>query len=472
MNVYEKYKIHVIDGRRYYEYNVGEELPLLDETIPYLFKYNDIEIYENAWTHLSLALLTELDKRNPKTEEYLLGLKYSWSKTDVFSKTKRTNFVSFKNIYLNVNHTSTHALMNIQCLLHAYGVNPGDCYLLINRHPSVEPYEVRKQIIEQEKRGFFKSLIARHFDVSRAEKILSNFEIINRILAKVSKGFDNFYLFDDYCYFANYKQKVIEKTKELYWNKPKNVELVKKYLSYFDEYMRNKDFFKKYDYRTIPVGFLEESREEIEFLFSSLDSKTIVVSKVFSRLRLLHREKMEKMPFIGTPKDLWEFLKLNRCDFYYFEEPYISKEPVGSLTINEIIVRYAYSLDEFDTSDLNAFSDKMHIKRMSNYLSFFLNCSDDYVLVGKGKVKKKSLLDIGEEYLLEFDRALSFYVNSFGKIDSRTFKGYNSFPKYGEQLNKFSFFGITISFFSDKYKIETIGDKYTSFDYVITIKRK
>ena len=95
MDIYEKYKIHVINGRRYYEYNTDEKLPLLDNTIPYYFKYKDIEIYDNRWMFLALKIVQELDKRNPKADDCLLGIRYSWSKTDVFRKRrKQTIFLS------------------------------------------------------------------------------------------------------------------------------------------------------------------------------------------------------------------------------------------------------------------------------------------------------------------------------------------------------------------------------------------
>ena len=255
MDIYEKYKIHVINGRSYYEYNVDEKLPLLDNTIPYYFKYNDIEIYDNRWMMMALKIVQELDKRNPKTDDYLLNIKYSWSKTEVFSKIKRTNYTPFRDLYLNTNHTSTHALMSIQCLLRAYDVDPKECYLLINRHPIAEPADVREYIIDRERRGFSKSLLARRFGFTRVSKILSNFDVVNKLLAKTSPNFDNFYLFDDYNYFTNYKSKVIEKANLVYQDKPQNIVLVKKYLDYYDDYLRNKKFFQEYDSKAFSLEF-------------------------------------------------------------------------------------------------------------------------------------------------------------------------------------------------------------------------
>ena len=40
----ERYKIHFINGKRYYEFNMSEMLPSLEDTVPYYFKYKDIEI--------------------------------------------------------------------------------------------------------------------------------------------------------------------------------------------------------------------------------------------------------------------------------------------------------------------------------------------------------------------------------------------------------------------------------------------
>lgn len=469
MDIYEKYKIHVINGRRYYEYNVDEKLPLLDNTIPYYFKYNDIEIYDNRWTMMALKIIQELDKRNPKTDDYLLNIKYSWSKTEVFSKIKRTNYTPFRNLYLNTNHTSTHALMSIQCLLRAYDVDPKECYLLINRHPIAEPADVREYIINRERRGFSKSLLARRFSFLKVSKILSNFDVVNKLLAKTSPNFDNFYLFNDYYYFTNYKSKVIEKANLVYQDKPKNIVLVKKYLDYYDDYLKNKKFFQEYDSKAVSLEFEEQIKKEVEFLFSSLKSPVITSSKIYSRIKLLYPTQMNSIKFLDSPKSLFEFLKLNFSGSYYFQEPYISKNPIFGLTTDEIVTNYAYSLDTVSVSKLNDYADKMHIKRISNYLGFIIECSDDYVLVSQGEMKKKSLLDIGESYLAKLSDALSFYINSFGTIDSRTYKGYSSLPNpnIGKPMGKTLLFGIVLSYLKDKFEVESLGGKYTDFEFLI-----
>ena len=49
-NLVERYKIHFINGKRYYEFNMSEMLPSLEDTVPYYFKYKDIEMLLFALT--------------------------------------------------------------------------------------------------------------------------------------------------------------------------------------------------------------------------------------------------------------------------------------------------------------------------------------------------------------------------------------------------------------------------------------
>lgn len=144
MTLEEKYKIHYINGQRHYEFDMATELPWLEDTIPYLFKYKDIEIYNSAWNRITVEILAAIDNLYPKSEEDLLKIHYYWTKTDVFSREKKTNFIQYKNLYVNTNHTASHAMMNIQGLLKAYGVPLDECQFIIRRHISAEPSEVRE----------------------------------------------------------------------------------------------------------------------------------------------------------------------------------------------------------------------------------------------------------------------------------------------------------------------------------------
>lgn len=112
-----------VDEKRYYRFDLSEILPILDDAVPFFFRYDGFEIYESSWNKMALGILESIDRRNPKSSEELLALQYCWSKTAPFSLTKRTNYTPFKGIYLNTNHTSTHSMMSIQRILEAYGID-------------------------------------------------------------------------------------------------------------------------------------------------------------------------------------------------------------------------------------------------------------------------------------------------------------------------------------------------------------
>ena len=41
IGITDKYKISFINDKRYYEFDMTEKLPILDNTIPYCFRYKD-----------------------------------------------------------------------------------------------------------------------------------------------------------------------------------------------------------------------------------------------------------------------------------------------------------------------------------------------------------------------------------------------------------------------------------------------
>lgn len=473
MDVFQKYRIHIIDGRRYYEYRVDEELPSLENTIPYQFKYRDINVIDSRWNQFSLKILCELDARDPKPDEYLLGLRYGWSKTDVFSREKKTNFVKFRDIYLNANHTSTHSLMSIQRLLLAYGVNLSECFLLIRRHPVAEPPEVREYLIDLGKKGFAEFLSLKGFSADGIAKILKNFDIINAILAKASPNFDNFYLFDDYYYFINYKSKTIDKARRIYWKNEKNVQILKKYLGYFGDYLKNKETFGILGQTAVPVEFKHVIKEEITKLFSLLKTSIIVAEKLYARIRILHGDKLAECSNLDSARMIYEYARLNFGGLFYFSYPYISKIPISpGITNDEIVSGYARSLDQFTVQDLTEYTDKMQIGHVDNYFSFLSAFSDEYLMVAPGTMKKKSLVDVDDEYLLKLCRHLSFVISSFGAIDSRTFQGYASIPRLPmfDHMDKFLLFGLIASYLTAKFDLRCFGGKYNDFDYQINLK--
>lgn len=465
-----KFRISIIGGKRYYEFDVGDTLPILDNCIPYFFRYGNIEIYESSWVHLTLKILEAIDSLSPKTDDYLLGLKYWWSKTEVFSREKRTNYSQFKDIFLNTNHTSTHALMNIQCLLKAYGIEPKDCFLLIRRHPIAEPQEVRNYIIEKTKEQFCIYLKLIGESEARISKIVRNVDVINKILRKVSGGFDNFYLFDDYNYFINYSEKIIARSEKIYAEKPNNVLLVKKYLGYLDTYFKYKSIMGDLPNETTIQALKDFIQEEIEQLFKTLDTETVTGSKLYSRMKIMHPEIMRNLGKINNAKDFYKLCNILLGKVYYFKEPFISKTYQSNLTQENMILAYAYSKNKITLREMNLYCDKMHLKHIPNYLDFIKSLSDEYVQIDKQTLVRKNIIGLDENVINSIKKELSFYIQSFGTIDSAAYNGYSSLPTLEYKWNKYLLVGIVRAFLNDTFAIKDNGKQYDKAEYKLSIK--
>ena len=243
--LFKKYNIKIIDNKRCYEIDLLNKTPQVKHSVPYLFIYNDEEIKDNNWKKLELNLVRRFDSENPKSKAELLNYSYYWSKQKPFSLTKKANHEHLKDdIYINLNHESDHALMNIQFLFEIYNKSLKDCSLFIRKHFVVEPDEVKNAVTAINKTKFKEYLGKRN----KSEKYIENMFKIIDLINKESKGlniaYDNFYIFDDYNYFLMYRNKVITYLKEKYFP---NDSLLKAYLKAFDDltgfYRQNKNIY-------------------------------------------------------------------------------------------------------------------------------------------------------------------------------------------------------------------------------------
>jgi len=464
-----KYGVVFINGRRYYEFDLMTKLPILDNTVPFLFKYKDIEIYESSWNKMALRIVEELNKKHFRSTDYLLKLEYWWSKTNVFSRCKRTNFTPYRDIYLNTNHTSTHSMMSIQCLISAFGVSLSDCYFLIRRHPISEPTEIRNYFREKNIDGFRKCMKFRGYSETRIEKVINNFRVINQLLATVSQGFDDFFLFDDYQYFSNYKAKTIQKAEIKFISNEKYVSATKKSLNRLDEYYKNKEFYDTVIHENISCDLKEQLRTEIEYLFTTLDTSVITANKLYARMAIVHPETLRMLGEFNSSKHIFTFVGAFFENEYYCKRPFISKDSEMHLDNDGIIYLFIYSQDEITVTKLNNYADKMHLKRISNYTELMIDVADDYVQINQDKIIKKDLLNLSKDLLNGINSEIRYYIQSFGEIDSEKYLGFSSLPNIGKTWNKYLLLGIVRTYFKNMYKIRYTNGTYKTFSFTISL---
>jgi len=244
MTIEEQYHIIYQKGKRRYIFDMSDTQPVLDFCIPHRFRYKDIEIVSHAWNEMTVKILEAIDRINHKSDEELLNLTYSWSKTKPFSEKKLTNFTKFRDIYLNTNHTSTHSMMSLQMLLTFYGIPLKDVYFEIIKHHKAESRDVRNHYIYETKSLFKNTLEFYGYNSEQIANVLNCIDFINRYFPLVSDVFDNFYLFDNPDYFLNYKAIVLEYIEK--HSTPNNYKITKKCLNLLYKNCKYRYFYMNY----------------------------------------------------------------------------------------------------------------------------------------------------------------------------------------------------------------------------------
>ena len=471
MDIFEKYNLKIINDKRYYEYDFSKKIYSyeLENTIPYLFKFRDLVIQTSKWNQLAVQVTTYLYEREPKTDEELLSIRYDFSNSPVFSREKKTNFSSFKHLYLNTNHSAGHAFRSIQTILLFFGVDLSECYFLIRRHITVEPDEIKTYFRNSTMLQYKKYLQYKGFDETKIPSLLKNIDTLNLYLNKMKTAFNDFYLFDDFYYFTNYKGKFLEYVRDKYASNERFVKACEVNLGYLESFYKNRYVLEKIDDVNIET-FKEKLVHESNQLFESLGTMVISSHKLYGVMRLKHRDEMSKLGELNNPGCFFQICELLLSRKYVFEKPFISKSKAIFLSNDELMMSYAYSQEKITVSSLIKYADKMHFKRIDNILKFFIDISDQYVQVSIDTLIDKNALDINDDFVEKIRKEIVYYINSFGRIETSKYVGYSLLPSIDLKWNKYLLVGIIRTYLNDELKIEYTDNTYNKTDFIIKIR--
>ena len=238
--LFKKHKILLSGTERIYVQSLAKRDYILENTTPYSIVIdNFLEIKVRAWTKVVVEVAKYLQLNYPLPLDDLYSFRTKWSKAVVFGKEKfLDNCVQIdENLFVSTNFTALHSLWFIQDLLEKYKISLSSCYLLIHRSPIAEPLEVQNAIRKVVKESFTNYLIEEKGKSSEtAINIAKNFEFINDVLAKISRTYYDFFLFDNTVTLSNYKSKLIADY-EIYsgWS-VKQITTAKKYLDYYTDF--------------------------------------------------------------------------------------------------------------------------------------------------------------------------------------------------------------------------------------------
>lgn len=216
--------------------------------------------FENrAWVQILKELVIYLQSKSPKTKEELLAFRTDWSKAPIFNNFKSIdNMVEIdEGLFFSVNYTATHSTWIIGDLLKFYDVGLG--YIVVHRTPAAEPQEIREEV-GRIRRAEFKQFLTSNCgkEEEKADKIVKNFDVLNKILSKMGTSYNDFFLFDETLSMSNYKAKLLKDShKYVYWNESQ-LKTVRRYLDYLT------------DYYTSVMKVAKNHKEELEFWIPTL----------------------------------------------------------------------------------------------------------------------------------------------------------------------------------------------------------
>lgn len=237
MTIYEKYNILLKGRERFYIEDLRERDFVLEGATPVYILIKDKYISERSWVAFLPKLASYLQSINHIDKELLLNYKTTWSKSSIYSTEKRINYKHiFDDLYINTNHTAIHSVWLIQDLLIFYGVDIAQVTLVIKRPPSIEPVEVKNYIKKEMKEMFASYLYGKKIDVDKISVIVNNIEALNKLLGKMSKSYDDFFLFDNSNALSNYKSKLLKSCEESMLCNEKQLLTIKKHLNLFTNF--------------------------------------------------------------------------------------------------------------------------------------------------------------------------------------------------------------------------------------------
>ena len=259
--LFSKYNILLNGTDRIYVEPLAKRDYILENTTPYsILIDNFLEIKVRAWTKVVVEVAKYLQVNYPLPLEELYSFRTTWSKAAVFGPEKfLDNCVRIlDNLYVSTNFTALHSVWFVQDLLEKYNISLSSCYLLIHRSPVAEPLEVQNAIREVVKASFTKYLIEEKGKSEEiAINIVKNFKFINEVLSKITRSYNDFFLYDNTIVLSTYKSRLLIDYKKYSGWTDKQILAVKKYLDYYT------DFFTQV-YKT-----MKSERIHLQFIFSN-----------------------------------------------------------------------------------------------------------------------------------------------------------------------------------------------------------
>ena len=245
----DEFGIEYLEGnsKRFYKIDITIKRYDLENTTPYLFRMGKYEIKNNSWGGMLYEIACLLNKIDPKSRDELLMIKADWGKQSVFSVENKTNFKIFQHgLYINLNHTSIHAMWTIQLLLNEWMIPLENCEMYIHRMPKAERAEVIEYYTKKTISGMETHLgLTTSLSKDAIEKYINLLREINeKLCPKVfnNSGYNNIFVIDEFYLFETMRKKLVNRINVVFSDKVyvrKNAQQALEYLrQYYKRILR------------------------------------------------------------------------------------------------------------------------------------------------------------------------------------------------------------------------------------------
>lgn len=207
----------------------------------------------------------------------------------------------------------------------------------------------------------------------------------------------------------------------------------------------------------------------IDSLFVSLNSDTISSRMVYSKLIQTNQELLNKLKIVNDNFSLFSLLRTLFKDDFGFSRPLISKSKEKTRSSYSMIASYVNTLDQFSFKTINDYTSKMNIRGLYSYLMFMEDMSDNFVQINIDTMCKKDKFVLSNITLNEIKEDLNLMFSRFNTIDTKTFNGYQIFPKLQYNWNKYLLVGIIRTYLANEFEIINTSSKYDDNDFIIKI---
>ncbi len=236
----EKYGIIYIDKKRYYIQSIVDRPYGLETTTPIMLEFNGKSFVTNSWKQLLVNVFRALLNERPSKRDEMLSYVYPWNgKVPFYDQPDKYREVIGDEIFLLCNQSAQHACWLLRDVLLMFEVDLKKCKFIVHRPPHSEPKECREFYEYKIKNAFkyYYVTLLKHPE-EKADRVIRNIEKLNKILAKCSLAYDNFFLIDDNVTFTNYRIKLNEYIVKNKITDDKNLEIANKYLNILNDFYK------------------------------------------------------------------------------------------------------------------------------------------------------------------------------------------------------------------------------------------